>query len=277
MESDPQLAKIVDREQRPAEIGWSNPGIDDVEAGRETRSVHNEMRSEFSRSSNMSLASGTSVRSGVSTVSILSNLSRSSNTGSTVSDASSFSVRGLEHSLLSRGNAYDTAAGGKSAKSIEKKKKRHERHLKGNKGGAHGGADIYNLKGENAWCVELCRHCDIKLVATAVVDLRDALLLLGDSLGDVDLASCLQREMTNYAGAIVATPPPPAPLYPVEWLRRKNMEYVRCFQEWPEATADTVQTVGTFSNTTVSSLLWWRIAAEGIIYWRSVKNCLFDV
>lgn len=264
----------MERERRPVQAGWAG-AVDDAIATGDSNSVVNEQRSVFSRASNMSFASGASVRSGVSTVSVLSNLSRAS-AASTASDTSFFSVRGLEHSLLSRGTAYDTSDGSKSAKSIEKKKKRHERHLKGNKGGAHGGADIYNLKGENAWCTELCRYCDIKVVASAVADLRDALLLLGDPRGDIDLAIRLQRAMTDYATIVVSNPPPSAPLYPVEWLRRKSMEHVRCFQEWPAVSHDAVITMGSTINVTVHSLLWWKVAADGIIFWRTLKNNMLD-
>lgn len=277
VESDPQLVKIIEKEKRAVAQGWHGAGFDDLGVAGETRSViHNDTHSEYSRASIMSHASGASVRSGVSTVSVLSNLSRSSNTGSTVSDASSFSVRGLEHSLLSRGSAFDTSEGGKSQKSIEKKKKRHERHLKGNKGGAHGGADVYNLKGEGAWCTELSQYCDVKLVATAVCDLRDTLLLLGGGLGGIDLAMRLQTEMNEYATVIVSNPPPTAPLYPVEWLKRKGMDRVRCFQEWPATSEDTVPTIGSNVNSTLHTLLWWKVAADGIIYWRTQKDSLLD-
>lgn len=278
-ESDPQLASLIEREKRPYH---SNLSYSDGAVQAETRSVihggpiDSDLRSEYSRATNMSNASGTSMRSGVSTVSVLSNLSRFSTTGSTVSDTSTFSVRGLEHSLLSRGTVSDYGEG-KSSKSQEKQRKRNERHMKGNKGGTHGGADIHNLKGEIAWVTELCQYCDMSLVANAIADIRDTLVLLGDAIaGDVVLAIRVQNETTKYTSQIVSDPPPPAPLYPVEWLRRKNMEYIRCFQEWPVQSPDTVQTWGMVLNKTMPDLLWWKIAANSIVYWHGLKNDILD-
>lgn len=265
IDSDPQLSNIVSKEQKGMRLDMD---------GLDHRSVLNDdMRSEYSRASNMSFRSNASSRSGLSTVSVLSSLSRYSNASSTVSDTSSFSIRGIEHSLLSRGSAEDSA--GKVVN--HKQKKRNERHMKGNKGGAHGGADIYNLKGENAWCTELCKYCDIVTVAAAIADIRDTLMLLGSSDDeDIAVAVRLQTEMNVYTALIAANPPPTAPLYPVEWLRRKNMEFVRCFQEWPAADPESVATLSTVNNTTLASLLWWKIAAQGIVRWRHLKSSVLE-
>ena len=277
-ESDPQLSKIIEAEKKISSRHWNTDNFLEADIEHEVRSNLNDMRSDFTRGSRASFLSSTSVKSGLSTVSVLSNLSRQSSSASVVSDASSFSVRGLEHSLLSRGNASDSYVGNKSSKSAARIKKRHERHQKGNKGGAHGGADIHNLKGENAWCTELCKYCDIKSIAAAVVELRDTLVILGGVHKNIELAINLQKEMDNYTALIATNPPPTAPLYPIEWLRRKNMAHVRCFQEWPEHNGDdSLPTVGASLNVTVSALLWWKIAADGILHWRSSKDVVLGV
>jgi hypothetical protein len=268
-ESDPALASIIAKEKLPA----GSRNVADAAAARASAADHvggvslaDDTRSEFSRATMRSYVSDASIRSGMSTVSVLSNLSHLSNASSAVSDSSSFSIRGIEHAVLSRGGLSDS---GKSMN--QKQKKRHEKHQKGNKGGAHGGMDIHNLKGENSAATELCQYCDLSVVANAVADIRDALLLLGGaSSADVASAMTLEKQMNEYCNFVANNPPPSAPLYPVDWLRRKSMNFLRCFQEWPKISGDSVVTLGDVNNKESTELLWWKVAAAGIIHWRKL-------
>lgn len=270
------LATLIEREGKAIREGLLDSYAamaDQAAGGAEGRSVvfggPDDGRSEYSRATLRSYTSDASIRSGMSTVSVLSNLSRFSSSGSAVSDRSSFSISGIEHALLSRGSAAD---GEKEMNA--KQRKRFVKHQKGNKGGAHGGQDIHGLRSEIATCTELCKYCDVSVVSRAVLDVISALMLLAD-FGSSDIANALslQSAMNAYVSLVASNAPPPAPLYPVEWLIRKEMAFIRCFQEWPEPSHDDAgpRTYGSVKNRTLAGLLWWGVAAGGILEWREAR------
>jgi hypothetical protein len=270
VETEAALATLIERESKAVREGLLESYANMEQAGADGRSVvfggADDNRSEYSRATLRSYTSEASIRSGMSTVSVLSNLSRFSSSGSAVSDRSSFSISGIEHALLSRGTASD---GDKEMNA--KQRKRFVKHQKGNKGGAHGGQDVHGLRGEIAACTELCKYCDVSVVAKAVIDIISALVLLAECNGsDIANALSLQSAMNEYSSLVASNAPPTAPLYPVEWLIRKEMTFIRCFQEWPE-NIEGVKTYGSVKNKTIAGLLWWKIAAEGILEWRESR------
>jgi hypothetical protein len=68
--------------------------------------------------------------------------------------------------------------------------------------------------------------------------------------------------MDGYIDAISATVSPEAPLYPLEWLQKRNMEEVRWFQNTPE---------NMNPESPNAQKVWWRQAVTGINLWRSSK------
>lgn len=69
--------------------------------------------------------------------------------------------------------------------------------------------------------------------------------------------------MDNYINVISSTIAPEAPLYPIEWLQKRNMEEVRWFQSTPENLNE---------NDVNSQKVWWRQAVAGINLWKSSRR-----
>ena len=73
--------------------------------------------------------------------------------------------------------------------------------------------------------------------------------------------------MDTYTATIAAQASPCAPLYPLEWLRRRDMEELRWFQASPENANALL--------THVAEGVWWRRAVRGLALWkRCRKNTL---
>lgn len=73
--------------------------------------------------------------------------------------------------------------------------------------------------------------------------------------------------MDEYIEAISSTVAPQAPLYPQEWLDKRNMGVVRWFQNTPQnGNADLV----------TSKNVWWRKAIAGIACWRNIRKTCLD-
>jgi hypothetical protein len=70
--------------------------------------------------------------------------------------------------------------------------------------------------------------------------------------------------MDQYIHTISSTVAPEAPLYPLEWLQKRNMEEIRWFQQTPEnQNPDSMAT---------SQKVWWRQAVTGINLWKSMRQ-----
>ena len=238
-------------------------------------------QSEFSyNSSNISFvskSSNVSKKSGMSSVSVLSNLSSVTAT-SNVSHKSknNFSIQGIEHSLLSRGNSVDSGTpmpSQKGSNKYGKKEKRAEKkRIKGN------GKDIWGLKKEKQLTDELWLLSDISSVALTINDLNNVLLyLINNETNEsnnnnnnennnefINLAILLQTKMDEYCNMIQNNLPPIAPDYPPEWLIQRNMKNIFPFQDFMKL------------NSTIPMkpeiISWWKSAADGIQLWKAFRK-----
>lgn len=70
--------------------------------------------------------------------------------------------------------------------------------------------------------------------------------------------------MDAYTSTIAAQTAPSAPLYPLEWLRRRDMEEVRWFQASPENANPLL--------THVAEGVWWRRAVRGLALWNKIRR-----
>ena len=166
------------------------------------------MASHISGASYVSGASGRSIRSASSSVSVLSSLSLTSNTAkSTVS--TTFSISGLDHTLLSRGTANNDFG---DKKEPPRKQRRRERK----RGKGEGGRDVCGLRKEAALADELWSLGNVAVIAKAAKDLCDVLLLIG-GVGDAALAAQVQAAVDGYVTAVQSNPAPVAPLYAPKW------------------------------------------------------------
>lgn len=242
---------------------------------KDASDVNDDARSEFSAmsyqsyASNLSRTSGISSKSGTSTVSILSNLSLSSSTSSSSSIAGaskkSFSIKGIEHALLSRGTA-DTPAGLTKSEATGKKQKKNERKkVKGE------GRDVWGLRRECLLCNDLWQLGNIKVAAVEVKGFVEALLLLAGP-GDFELACSLQLVMDQYSSTVQSNPSPIAPGYPSDWLGKRMMlsllRFQDCSLERSVSTSSAAAAVSSKSRLTT----WWEKAAQGIQAWREYRR-----
>ena len=85
----------------------------------------------------------------------------------------------------------------------------------------------------------------------------------------IPFLSQLQASMDAYTEAISTQTTPLAPLYPLEWLRRREMEEVRWFQASTENANPLL--------THVAEGVWWRKAVRGLSLWKNLrKNTLIS-
>jgi hypothetical protein len=69
--------------------------------------------------------------------------------------------------------------------------------------------------------------------------------------------------MDRYIQTISSCVAPEAPLYPLEWLQKRNIEEIRWFQQTPETmNPDNVD----------AQKVWWRRAVTGINLWKTAKR-----
>eukprot|EP01038_Epipyxis_sp_PR26KG_P009194 gene9194-12400_t len=207
----------------------------------------NDNKSEFSQISKYSnvsyrsTASRSSVMTGTSTLSILS----TSSSQSALSQASSFSIEGLEHSLLSKGKASSGPISGNKSRTGQTKKayKRDQsdkRIKKKEKSRLRAVKDSFNIAHECQLCEELYEY--ILQLPSSINKIKSINQLLLHHTGttntsqyesDCILMTRLQSSFDYYIESIQKLVPqlPFAPGYPFEWLMKKNMMIIMCFQE----------------------------------------------
>ena len=231
---------------RPDGLGDADDGKSEYTAASRSTALSNlsgaTSRSRASASSALSSAS--------SSITVLSNTSLTS--GRSSHRTTAFAIEGLDHTLLSRGEARGPGGSDlQGRKEHPRKAKRRERKAAR---GSDGGRDVWGLRREAAVCRELWGLANVAAAAKGVHDLCDALLLLPDppSTGagvgagagsstissdgdDALLAARLQRAADDHFAALKASPPPVAPMYPPHWMQKRLLTFVDKFQEYSEA------------------------------------------
>lgn len=209
----------------------------------------------ISRASGMTVAS-----TGSSTVSLLSTMSAASvASAASVSkqSTSSFSIEGLEHSLLSRGSVqpWDLDKNGKPRKETDRQQKRSQKkRIRGDP------KDLLGVRLEGEQAAELWGCGQTRALAKAVGDLSSVLLLLGGSgdsgRTDLELACNLQAAMDTYCDTFTEHIPTQAPAYPAAWLQGRQMTAVCRFQS-------------EVAEGIIEGKSYELTAAEGIALWRN--------
>eukprot|EP01034_Spumella_vulgaris_P024576 gene24576-30941_t len=231
-----------------------------------------------------------SIRSGTSTLSILSEMSQQSAQSAaaqSTTPSTSFSIEGLDHSLLSRGKAtkdpYHVNAGKKHARSYKRDQtERGQKRIEKSKTrGA--GRDVWGLRREIAICDELLTFAFVGQVANSVRDLCELLLVLGSS-EELSLAAELQTAMNLYVKQLSASPPPIGPMYPAEWLEKRLMKSIMRYQdaeamllhqqEQRRLNGDVFRPV---INTKPAVVSWWKLAADGIKEWQTIRSVVYEI
>ena len=237
---------------------------------------YDDTKSEYSLQSNQTGASNVSFRShlsnksGTSSVSILSNLSVNSTT-SKHSTTSSFTIEGLEHGLLSRGNIGNVVKTKAKQQKISKKAEKR-------RGRGENGRDVWGLQNESSMCEELWNYAQIRSLVESVIQVSDVLLLLASSSQDFELISQLQAAVDSYTNILMENAPPIAPDYPPDWLETRLMTHVKYFQD-KSITNEIDNTDNLIDEKLISnnsSKTWWEVAADGIKYWRTVRKITFS-
>lgn len=269
----------------------------------------NDTLSEFSALTKYTTASlrstTSSIRSGTSTVSILSKVSDKSTTSllsetnqSQISTSnSSFSIQGMDHSLLSRGtlNDYATKEVGRNPNGKVYKRDRTPRRQKRiERSKAKGySKDVWKLKEEDNNCQLLIKFLNIKTL-TNVINSLTSFLLLSFKNSDLQLIRDLQKIMQEFVKTLQSNPPPLAPQYPKEWLVLRNMSNVINFQDprarYEERLNRRLDLIPSNIDRKLVSLLttqdyeellssktWWSFAADGIKYWFNNKDLCLQV
>jgi hypothetical protein len=196
-----------------------------------------------SRASASASAASASVRSTASSsITVLSNTSLTS--GRASQRPSAFAIEGLDHTLLSRGEAR--GPGGSDLHGRKEHPRKAKRRERKEARGSDGGRDVWGLRREAAVCRELWGLANVAAAAKGVRDLCDALLLLPPpdipppapasvDADDAALAARLQRAADDHFAALKAAPPPVAPMYPPQWMQKRLLVHVDKFQEYTEA------------------------------------------
>jgi hypothetical protein len=246
-------------------------------------------QSSRSRSSQVSKA-------GSATVSVLSEMKVGKSGGDGLGSAAgggdgdggttSFSVKGLEHSLLSRGSGKDDPIshyrGPRGGSKDGKERKRKEFKIpnngqpltskqlrKINRGlgiANHAHRDTLGLGKELKACAELWKYAHIAGLGQRCADLCNVLMLLGTD-ADTVLAARVQHSMDSYTDTVRRNPAKVAPNYPRKWLEGKQMSLIRRFQAQIQ---ESDASAGIAKATPPSALpSFWKVAADGIALWHS--------
>ncbi len=226
----------------------------------DTRYSQSSFVSNLSSQLSNSMMSAQSNISGLSTVSILSH--NSSSTRNT--EDGEFSIKGLDHGLLSRGTGDGTrknvTLGGKKEKKEKKQRHRHSNRQQRGEGRSEG-KDVWGLRNELNICDKLLGLANISGVCKSVARLCRALFILSDESGpnpnDCKLTAFqLQKAMDEYVSILENKICSSAPSYPFEWLQKRNMTNIRHFQA-PEDVKD------------VNLLLFNQLIKSGIEAWKN--------
>jgi hypothetical protein len=184
--------------------------------------------------------------------------------------APSFSIEGLEHTLLSRGKAPKYArgdvddssssscgaggrdGGGRKGRVTDRQQRRAEK--KRIRGDPH---DFLKVRREGQLCTELWGFAQTTALVKTLSSLVSVLLLLsdGDGEGDRSLARDVQCAIDSFCDALSEHVPVAAPAYPLSWLQGKQMLPLARFQSPPP-----LGMVGAS---------YAQAAAEGVALWRS--------
>lgn len=167
-------------------------------------------------------------------------------------------------SLLSRG----TATYVQKEKLTDRQRKKKERKATRSRGE---GKDTWGLRRECAICEEVWKLADVDYVVLEVSRICEALLLIGT----IDLESCsvlaskLQLATDTYVRHICSIEPPLAPLYPIEWLEKRNMAVIQKFQKACSFTSDNLG--GSKQQSSISSTEVLNLVERGITIWDAAK------
>eukprot|EP01041_Mallomonas_annulata_P000313 gene313-571_t len=190
-------------------------------------------RSAFSQNSSSSFSSVLSIQSSTSAM----------------STQSTFSIHGMDHSLLSRGH---TAEGERSVDAKNDKRRRRKARNKGDS------RDVWGLRREGKLSVLVWEQADLGGVSAAVSAMCAALILAGGSR-NISLAGRLQHATDQYAECLETHSAPEAPAYPSDWLRSRDMETVIRFQrqqqQSPNGDSEDLEN-------------WWQRVEKGLVSWR---------
>jgi hypothetical protein len=256
--------------------------------------------SNLSNISYISASSAASAKSGTSTVSVLSNISLSQESTMSSKKSEMFSIEGLDHSLLSRGNS----------RTVKKESDRHQRKKDKKRYKFRGeGPDVCGLRREKALADEMWTMADFTGVARQARSLCDALLVLGGDMRatvsgvggayealslnrDLQMACTLQATVDAYGLLMQSQVAPVAPAYPPQWLTKRQMSTIMRFQEKLHPTASTVAGTDQAANTDSEAKVadggqgaegaaansaeestrdWWQTAAQGLMLWKELR------
>ena len=205
----------------------------------ETKYSQSSFVSNLSSQLSSSMMSAQSNMSASSTVSILShNSSATRNT-----ENGDFSIKGIDHGLLSRGAGDGTRknvtlSGATKGKKEKKQRNRNSNRQKRGEGRSEG-KDVWDLRNELDTCEKLLGMANVAGVCRSVLSLCQALLVLSENIGpnvnDGTLIACqLQTAMDEYVNILENNVCTNAPSYPSEWLQKRNMTVIRHFQAFDD-------------------------------------------
>lgn len=302
---DKRLAEVREKDEKLArELEWLEGGgdADEYDPDSALDGDVDDSKSEFSMASmrsDLSFVSGaSSILSELSNSSQGSRVSKSSRTSAAVSvlselklekksalgsagagtgAGSSFSVKGMEHSLLSRGSGKDDPNAFKKKDRAKKNQMKREKYYQDSgqpltskqlrrknrgEGISNRNRDTLGLGKELLACSGLWKHIQVGALAKRCSELCKVLVLLGTAQ-DMMLAARVQHSMDTYADAVRNNPAPLAPSYPRKWLAKKDMSILRRYQDI-DITTDS-PAASTMGKGVPSSL--WKVAADGISQW----------
>jgi hypothetical protein len=252
--------------------------MSEIEGLNASSQTQDDNRSEYSITSDLSYTSHTSrsstssKKSGMSSVSILSNLSATSET-STTSKKSSFTIHGLDHTLLSRGSVPSKEQSSSEKRFGKKEKREQKRKVRGE------GRDQWGIRREGQLCQDLWLLADITSVTRTVLDLSDVLLISLDSEGEAgmsegeSLARQLHQAMDRYAEIAQSHPPTIAPNYPMVWLKQRQLVYIAKYQDKViDMNMNANRSAAAASMVNDENETWWKAAAMGIQLWRNNRK-----
>ena len=292
----------ADDEAIARELTWLESGgdADEYDPSHADGKMTDDNKSEFSMASmrsDLSFVSGVSSvlseltglssqstssrasKAGSATVSVLSELKIDKKGGSSAkggeNSAHSFAIKGIEHSLLSRGTGlhdnslWQGSMGCREDDLQLSKKQLRRKYRENNKPSSSLFKDTLGLGKEVKACNELWRLAHVSHIAVKCEELCRVLLLLGGTQTTV-LAARVQYAMDSYTETLRSHPPIVAPAYPRHWLASKDMSIIRRFQE---ATVHTDALIGRGTtkkrHNSKENLSFWALAAAGISSWHA--------